>query len=1377
MLKWAFALILILAIGGCQKQSPDFIESDYEDSLSDSLRGESCRNTELTNDLLEAKNLKNLFECTKWSEKFPAMYQSLVEMDQDAWNYFANPINEKIFNDKDLRDQLIELLNELDRLGGLAELGKVINSLSESNFYHNLYEIIKCAEDEVVCPGGKKISKEDLLSFFNFFELGTEDLSNFSDLTKGFSLAIGNASNFPNALRKELSKPQFFRTRLELLDQLFVKIGSTNFTNDLVFYSNILNEKDDDGGIWLRQIFQRSILAEDFDYLVFYPVDVQKNLWKDFRLLNVAIQSDLVCNPVGEFNGLRIDVSEHMTAFLYDLFNSSQEKFFQKTIQSVGLIKTATQMCRELGGYSGDIRGYMAENANMKHEMDFVNALTSSSRLLLHKGFYELFKKFQFSHPLGGARELFMLENFSDDFFISFLRMVETLNRGNQGPVFTGHKLLQSFDDSFYESLSQTVRWAQSKSPAQFASLSRVWSALSEEGKLFFINFFDVHYKNEANVSLLVAYYASTLKVANIPLSELLARFFSRKTKEEEAVFLRSMSQVTKILSAPELLSDFERFFSREHILEIMKIISRGYVSQEPSAQISDIYILEPQQREPLPQVTLSNQLTTVTEKCLSRMSEPQVSFYSLISVPPTECSIFAGEDPLMKSFFALSDFSYFLSDQGGVGLTREGIMSPVLLNNYVSLFKGISEKYTSPGKDGLHSILISINKFFQDRSARNQIQSFGKTLNMFAQDGGLVELASSYFGQDENYDYVSKSIEGVEIAATLFNRYKKGYLKPELGPTLFKEDSRYKCKDFHQELGGRSCPSSTEANVIAKRLVKRALKKNDEFPSALEQMLKMISVDHGLMIPYEGEAQRKKIVTIEESLRMFYGFTDPQLEINQTELEMQIYPAAVDDYFENEDWEVTRDQADSELKGIKKKLNTMERVEVVVRDVRFDELYLGAHYMNSVAKAEDYNKIVESKFGLLKKCVPLKFCGKFMNKAQHGLAKNSRDAFPSLLDANTVNGWRHGDYMQALLTSLVSSSPRVAQVSSVIRKKILGLKIDVPYLQTKKQLKDHNGKILGLVSMVSGFSNLARIVRDRTGRTDEEFQEFLQSDKLRKVSASLLKNYDPGKDATRIAEITLLADTNGLIESVINYFSEAGYQRQRLAENIIYKGLYLVSFLTDGGNRYSKLGLSSFLGLAKVVVGNHENISKLIDFKDLENLKDMNHFFDVATYELSRTSSPFIKLVGEFGKFVTDTESKFLPIVESYLSDSKKLGAIKEGFLSLKSTFNRLIARDDLMSVVTFIKEIRVSDKIRLGGFKNLLKLSGAKKVCEAPIDGDALICRNNRHQNEFGRALVYLTNNNSKNLLGIVDYFGRENDEDQLSFFLKIFPSLTIN
>ena len=116
--------------------------------------------------------------------------------------------------------------------------------------------------------------------------------------------------------------------------------------------------------------------------------------------------------------------------------------------------------------------------------------------------------------------------------------------------------------------------------------------------------------------------------------------------------------------------------------------------------------------------------------------------------------------------------------------------------------------------------------------------------------------------------------------------------------------------------------------------------------------------------------------------------------------------------------------------------MTTLERVEITMRDVRFDMNYLGAHYKNAVAKAEDYNETVSKKLKMFKTCVGLRFCGKFFSKQQVRMAKNAVAAYPGLLDANKAKEFSYGGYMQALLGVFVRSSSKKSQKTALVKNK-----------------------------------------------------------------------------------------------------------------------------------------------------------------------------------------------------------------------------------------------------------------------------------------------------------------------------------------------------
>src|SRR5690606_4924206 len=167
--------------------------------------------------------------------------------------------------------------------------------------------------------------------------------------------------------------------------------------------------------------------------------------------------------------------------------------------------------------------------------------------------------------------------------------------------------------------------------------------------------------------------------------------------------------------------------------------------------------------------------------------------------------------------------------------------------------------------------------------------------------------------------------------------------------------------------------------------------RKNNDSPLAIRQFLTAMDPAAGLQIPLGSRNTKAKVLSIHESLKMFWDLTDKSLPINKI----------------NMPYEIDGKKKDEEV-------TTMERIEVVIRDVNFDENYLGAHYKNSVAKSHDYLKVVESKYGMFKVCVKAGFCGKFMSRNERRLARNAISSFPSLMDVEK-NEFKYGDYMKAL--------------------------------------------------------------------------------------------------------------------------------------------------------------------------------------------------------------------------------------------------------------------------------------------------------------------------------------------------------------------------
>src|SRR5690606_15202803 len=168
--------------------------------------------------------------------------------------------------------------------------------------------------------------------------------------------------------------------------------------------------------------------------------------------------------------------------------------------------------------------------------------------------------------------------------------------------------------------------------------------------------------------------------------------------------------------------------------------------------------------------------------------------------------------------------------------------------------------------------------------------------------------------------------------------------------------DESRSCKNTNNpNIGGDVCPTKDEFLTFIENLVALMVRRNDESPLAIRQFLNALDPTVGLQIPLRGVKTETKNLTIHESMQMFWDLTDKSNPLNTQKMP----------------YETSEGKTNQEV-------TTMERIEVVIRDVNFDANYLGAHYKNSVAKSYDYLKVVGSKYSMFKLCVGARFCGKF---------------------------------------------------------------------------------------------------------------------------------------------------------------------------------------------------------------------------------------------------------------------------------------------------------------------------------------------------------------------------------------------------------------
>lgn len=1362
-LGW-ITLIIALLVTSCQKQSPDEIQPDYTDSLSQVRRGEACSRTNLLEDILYLDNLKNLFVCTGWEEKFPEMYKSLLELDAESWDSIVEPVNKHFGNKRDVRDNMISLFSDLDRKGGLEDFSNVLLAFNDSNFFSHVSEILECTKS--TCPQG--LERKDIENFFKFFVANKEELKLFASVAAGTSHAFKNeGSALVDSFKLNLSRESFLLVRNAFLNALFVSMGEERFREDLVFYQNMLSEEGDVG--WFPSFVKSEVGVGDLVEIFRFPVDKQPEMWKDFRLLKEMLRLTIPCEVNGEGNQFTVIIKEHLNTFVESLFKGSREDFLDYSTQSVLLLKGAALVCPNLESFTTSISA--VGGAQLRHSLNFVESLEETSLFLNKSENYSFVKSLNNSYPDTTKEKLYIIDYFATDTFATAMNVLRDTSPGTNS--FTG--ALMSFfkatPTETYIDIAKVIDWLLSKDETYLKSLSKVWIELGEEGRYFLFNVFDSHFVDEANISLLFDFYTATLNVGGQSFENILKEWFEEDQLTDTVL---AFEKAFKVLGQPKLLNDYRKFFSRDHIVAIIKLLSSGVLPDDSEVALQNYYLVEDNIPLNYPVFVQSVQ-EGKRAQCLKDLARKTRTFYVLLNDLPTSCSENKGEDPLFDIFYSINDFASFMEEKNGLvyTITDKAVFSPESVRFVTSLLKQLDDGY------GLYSVLIGVRDWLKDPLNEKALETtLGAFEVILPGDESLVDSVFAHFSMDSNFSHMKSLVIALSESLKNYQDFRKGNIK--VTDTSYTELEKYSCQEFHSDVGGRPCPTPAELLTLYKRALFFMKKKNDDNPTALEQLLRLVAVDYGLPIPYESENPTYKRIGLIESFNIFYDLTNKDLDINKLVLEHHPVPDSVIDYFTNENWEVTSKMGRNAPDESDKAFTSLERVETVIRDVRFDNNYLGAHYLNAVAKAEDYNDVVDSKYGLFKTCVPLKFCGKFMNRGQHKLGKNAKETFKVLLDVNTENGWQYGNYMQALLMSLVSSSPDKAQISSVVNRRFLGININIPWLQAKEDLIYHNGQILGIVSMAHGFTNGARIIRDRVGRTPEEFKAFLKDKRLLQLEESLFRNFEVKEDLPKIEKLLEEVLESGLLESFFNYFSEADYEQTRLAENLIYRGLALTSYIADPNysldkGRFSKQSLFSLLDFITPLLKHHDVISELIDFKDKKLLRKFNSILSVLEMSMENKESAqiYANALNEVILLLDKKSSLISTELGSILSNKEEARKLIDSLSSIDDLYSQLFLSNSIDPITEKLDFYAYDNGLDWKPVQNLLRKNTAEMTCDTQGE---VICEKNKQKGELREFLRFLLNEEGGRLLDFFKYPTDDMKSKIDNLIQKVFPSLIL-
>ncbi|MCP4913855.1 MAG: hypothetical protein GY909_12150 [Oligoflexia bacterium] len=1362
-IKYFKYILLIFVLISCQNQKPSEIDATSTAVRFSQERARACQNTNFTKDILGHNNIVSLFKCADWVKQFPVMYSSLNSINSKKWDHIFSAVDEKFFNDKEKRERIFGIIKDLDTKGGLAHLSDVLNSLNETNFYDSMYRIFYCSENpnDEKCQDRKDfiLNPKELKAYFQYFMFKKEVFQTLSYLTQDFVDSVGDSSQYINAINRVLKDKKFRKIRRHVVKSIIDKFEKGISSEDLRYFEKILTTEVD-GEPFLYTWLQNT-QTEKVKEILRYPYIGNVEIIPNLIAVKNALENNFVC--ADRAGVLRISTKDSFDEFMIMLSDGSQKDFFNFLYKNINSIQLGQRFCPVLRNYTVQV-DYPDKDKSNVFTADFLKLMGHLGEFFLTQNAFELIKFLQ-SNSVSND---YLLDFFTGDIFFSVVELSKRMDE--LSPELTEElvKSIKNFDKNFFKlSNSLGLVLLENETIEKQQAVWKAWNFFTSQEQEFAFRFFDKHFQEGTDFKLLLRFYSKMLFEVSAETEQILGKLFSEPNID---VTMASFQEIFKFLSNngdPKILSEFKVFFSKDHILKVIEVVSRGIninsVDFEKSYILANSEILE---KLKIPSKSIKTDLTywnlsSAAKECLGYLKDNDFHFVLDRGLGP--CDQFKEQEVFTSyigSFYKLNQFlNLRRKTSNGFFGDEYGIFSPRLVSENVTILK-LLQKNGYPMKR-LFGVLK--DSFYEKDKLNEDFSNFAAilstvndSLSAFSDDSkDKIYRAISNYSPYQLKRFVSDVLE-----------FSDDYLNREDTFQLVKKDG-FSCKEYlNQNIGGFVCPDSKKIervmDYIVSDLVENHSEPGENIPTALTQLLKSVKVNAGFMIPYDRDEQKKYHMGVIETIEMMSALTNREDKRNQLNVKFLDNDEVYDLFLKDRHEPVRRKHAgDDETEQL---MTTMERIETVIRDVRFDSGYLGFHYMNAVSKSLDYSNVVNKKRRLLKVCVPLKFCGKHLNKTQKRLATNSVETFDSLLDANGYEDWKYGDYMKVLLGSLVSSSGKASQISSIGRVKLKGdREIDVPWVGTKKQMKKHNGRILTNVSMLGLFSNMGRILNEY----NPDIKAFTARADLKKIDENFLRNIklneviEPLSKTLSIVRNTQRDDLN-ISYVVSEWVKKLSSENSQKVFEMVFKVLGASIYMGEANfddqldsraqNHHSELNLKNLLDMANEFLPIwqyfEENfpaeykleqaLPKLygivnVLYNDLfsENIARKNR-----AYNILNTSIRALSFIAEDKKLISEFKQYILK-KENYESLVKNIDKAHSLVLSYEKN-------NELRSLVnTFNDRILNSELIELDGVQAYIGLNGTRSICDSSGN-----CYDNYHYNELEDILEYLLKDNNKKL-----------------------------
>ena len=1158
MKKLRFLPILLCSIllNSCSDSEP--VGGGYPTTSREEEIKRSCGKMNKVSDILDYESFRWATVCWGWDQDYPSFYDAMSKVDSSDWNHLMGPLNEFFFNNRKRRDKYLELFNELDREAALDDLAQLLNAFNENNLNDIFYRVF----GEVIHKQESFFGKSSFFEMMDILYMDRNSLDNFGAFFRAMNKAFeGDDKNITAVFRPLIEKKNFREKRIELIDQAFEYISSANITVfERSFIQFFLSFKNPEGKYWFHNwIRERANDPTPVLKILSYERSFHPTATRDFSSL-ISLSPTMPCHSEGGDKNYVVNVDEIFRKVISELAEGSSTEFLHFVNQKFTDIHLANSICdiREAFNKSGtDISSLLGGIVKPTSNPSVFSLLQH-----IHRGIFE-------AEEESGRKDIYYFIRFYlSDFFQEMMQFNQYLVDQEKGYYLQVLiNIISSYPEKSYESFVNLVDTMLEEDSLHFLrGAGEFWMGLSFSEKEALLNVVDIFFKEDVNYIRVLKFFETfvgDLKDFFPLLADRIAKGGEEKTKTLDAIY-----NISKNLRGEDILNDLRKIFSRDEILRTVQILTgamfgRDSIEERYSTpgenQLLDIESLFKINKEAheIPQ-EYRRYL-----KCFDHLSQVEPGFENLLYRFPKEC------EGLEENYFSVKLVQYLnsINDEsmkfvGEPLLAEDGLASKHILSDLAMGFFSLESKESPMTSievvDLVGEILFSSEK---------KLPAPGGDGIRFLEDGlRLIRfLLEDNEGDINNYLLLLKK-KFAELSDSEISEYTylisdvlEYYSQSREQRETFKE--KYPCeKVFPITHRLDPCPSRSVIKEKIKSVLNILRKKHEGKKTPLELLTEAVTPGYGIRMPFLTEDGQETYINHVIDIQQYLLYSYDTF-INADEVR----------YYTGLDEE--KDFFDSMIRDI-------EQTEIVIRDISFFGNYFGYHYLNSTVLGWDYIEEAKKSTNLFKnkisRCLNGSFCRKFISPVvslgrlnlkklpEHARfwAKNVVNTAPALIAVgenyeHQGRIFNHDDFMKAIISIFVQSSPDEAQYNGLFSK------------MSEKYMGVHNGEAILRLAELSALRNTSRFFYDRIGPEQSKYDAAVFGDEIQRINRNLLRNNY--LEQTQGFLLKILNEHLGeggkldfVIDSLIDWIADLPYDKQRVVEEVVGDLLIIMSSLGE---------------------------------------------------------------------------------------------------------------------------------------------------------------------------------------------------------------------